>query len=419
MRQNRFNFAGVAFLAVITVTMSINPTIAKDQMDPGINLDYCKAAAAYSAGCKGVSMLVMQNGKIVFEDYPNGHNQNEPHELASGTKSFAGVAAVAAMEDGILSLDEKVSETITEWKGDPRRENITIRQMLNLVSGIKSSSGIAPTYAEAIKSEINAKPEEIFQYGAQSFQIFGELMRRKLSKTKENLRDYLKRRVFQPADIHYGFWRDGRDHLPLVPQGGGFTAREWAKFGEMLRLKGKANGKQILKEEDIPVLFTGTPANPMYGLTFWLNRPMAEEKRSQIRLLTMASDLRFGTRGVPDDLVMAAGAGKQRLYICPSLGLVVVRQADGIGLAMRNKDATGFSDNAFWQYLTEGKADQAAIQAEAAPNSQAPNSQAPNSQRAGGRREAIMRIFDRNHDGTLDQSERQKLRELMQKRRQN
>ena len=80
-----------------------------------------RLAAAYSAASRGVSMLVMVDGRVVFQDYPNGGSPGAAHELASGTKSFWGVAAAAAAADGILSLDEPVAKTLTEWRADPRR----------------------------------------------------------------------------------------------------------------------------------------------------------------------------------------------------------------------------------------------------------------------------------------------------------
>jgi CubicO group peptidase (beta-lactamase class C family) len=76
-------------------------------------------AADYNAARKGVSILVMVDGKIVSEDYPNGGSPGRAHELASGMKGFSGIMAVAAAQDGLLDLDEKVSQTISEGGGTP------------------------------------------------------------------------------------------------------------------------------------------------------------------------------------------------------------------------------------------------------------------------------------------------------------
>lgn len=49
-----------------------------------------------------------------FEDYPGRGSPIRAHELASGTKSFCGVMAVAAVQDGLLSLEEPLAQTLTE-----------------------------------------------------------------------------------------------------------------------------------------------------------------------------------------------------------------------------------------------------------------------------------------------------------------
>lgn len=442
-------FAMASPMAASGPAASIAPANAADskadsKAELRVTLKNCQAAAAYSAQASGLSMLVIEDGKVIFEDYPNGHTASEPHELASGTKSFTGLCALAASEDGILTLDEKVSSTITEWQGDPKRENITIRELLSLTSGITSATGMAPPYAQALQAELTAKPGEKFQYGPAPFQVFGELMVRKLKANKETkdsketkdtevtMVDYLKRRVLDPAGIHVGLWRKGRDGMPLMPQGAAFTAREWAKVGELVLNGGMAGGKQIIQSENLKTLFVGSPANPMYGLSWWLNRPMDDQLRSSIRTLTMASDLRYGAPGVPNDLVMAAGAGKQRLYVIPSMKLVVVRQADVKSELIPGAGKTKFSDVAFWQLLTLGHTDSsgASNKPRALPGlrqsggmagrrggfGQGGTGQAGTGQAGTAQSGRFMRLLDRNHDGVVDQQEKQVFRNLLQRR---
>ena len=63
-------------------------------------------AAEYAAARRGVSLLVMQDGKILFENYPNVGALDKGWELASGTKSFTGIMAALASADGLLDIDE-------------------------------------------------------------------------------------------------------------------------------------------------------------------------------------------------------------------------------------------------------------------------------------------------------------------------
>ena len=90
-----------------------------------------KAAAEYSAARRGAALLVIQNGKAIFESYPGDHSDQETHKIYSGTKGFWVLAALAAEEEGILKLDERVADTIQEWRSDDRKKHITIRQLLD------------------------------------------------------------------------------------------------------------------------------------------------------------------------------------------------------------------------------------------------------------------------------------------------
>ena len=69
-----------------------------------------KAAAEYSAARRGVALLIIQNGKTIFESYPGNHSAQETHRIYSGTKGFWVLAALAAEAEGILKLDERVAD---------------------------------------------------------------------------------------------------------------------------------------------------------------------------------------------------------------------------------------------------------------------------------------------------------------------
>src|SRR5207249_10290644 len=145
----------------------------------------CVRAAKYSESKRGVSMLVMQNRRTLFERYANGGSASGRWPIFSGTKSFWGVAALAAVHDGLFRLDDLVSDTITEWQNDPRKSRITIRQLLNQTDGIEGASRLQRTSlrdrnAVAIRLPAAAEPGSAFIYGPSHLQIFSELLRRKL-----------------------------------------------------------------------------------------------------------------------------------------------------------------------------------------------------------------------------------------------
>lgn len=316
LRSNRMNRR--AFLLAATATAIAGPAYAGDSM-------YVQAAV-YSAARRGVSLLVMQRGEIVFEDYPNDGGAERGWELASGTKSFTGVMVAAAVQDRMLTWDERAADTLTEWRGDALKSRITIRHLLSLTSGITGGPiGRPPTYADAVATAATAPAGERFAYGPTPFQIFGEIMRR---KTGGDPLDYLHRRILDPLAITPTFWRRGVDGMPHMPSGAGLKARDWARFGQFVMNEGEGR----LDRAALTECFRPSRANPGYGLSFWLLR---EGLVPPGRMSGVDVDARLVERFGP--ISMAAGAGDQRLYLIPAQSLVIVRQATGILAAMTGR----------------------------------------------------------------------------------
>ncbi|MBX3387525.1 MAG: serine hydrolase [Phycisphaeraceae bacterium] len=357
--------------------------------------DNCRAAAAYSARHEGHGVLVMLDGRVVFEQYEGGWNGDRPHALASGTKSFCGVAAMLAVQDGLLTLDELVSDTITEWKGDARKSRITVRQILDLSSGLETGEqtlqpmrrrltgrdrqaggggaaarGADDRNAAALEIPLRAEPGTRFIYGPSNFYVFGELMKRKLEEAGTGDWDvaaYLQRRLLDRLGVRARYNRD-RAGNPNLPGGCMVSAREWAKFGEWVRMGGVHGGEQVLRAELMAAMLEPSKNNASYGLTWWLLREgqnpeeelaadMLSEgddaRREAIRERLRQRNRRQATAGPAETLgvgelgVMAAGLGKQRLYVLPKFGLTVVRFGELTG-------GREYQDAAFLALLLEG-----------------------------------------------------------------
>jgi len=295
----------------------------------------CARAAKYSESKRGVSMLVMQNGRTIFEHYANGGSADGRWPIFSGTKSFWGIAALAAVHDGLFKLDDPVSDTITEWKSDPRKSRITIRQLLNQTDGVEGASrlqrpSIRDRNAMAIRLPLVAEPGSAFIYGPSHLQIFSELLRRKLNGRTTT--GYIEGRVLNRLGLgRLNYKKDARDN-PLPATGFELTAREWARLGELVLRRGNYHGRQIVPAELLREAFSGSPANPSYGLTFWLNQEAQSGREADMeRMLDLPWESARWTdvcicKDAPADMVVALGSGYQRLFVIPSLKAIIVRQ---------------------------------------------------------------------------------------------
>lgn len=307
------------------------------------------AAAAYSAQRRGVSLLVWRKGRVVFEDYPAPGGPDRAWELASGTKSFSGVMAAAAVQDGMLRLDERCAETLAEWRGDPDKSALSVRQLLTLTGGVGAGRiGRPPTYADAVAMPLSAPPGTRFLYGPAPFQVFGEIMRRKLlaaGRPADPLA-YLQARIFDPLGIAPQRWRRGADGLPHLPSGAALTARDWATFGAFVLRGGREGGRRLVDPVALGACFEGTAVNPGYGLTWWLLKPGLKPPGRRAGIDESARAL--GDLGLT--VSMAAGAGDQRLYLFPEEDMIVARQSSAVFDALRGR-APDWSDAAFVRLL--------------------------------------------------------------------
>ena len=292
------------------------------------SLEACKSAAAYSEQTRGQAMVVMYDGKIIFEQYADGGGPTKPQMLASGSKSLVGLAAMAAVDDGLIALDDPASKYITEWRSDPVKKQITLRELLTLTSGLTAAERGAAVHAPAWKAiaakPMTGMPGQQFDYGAYHINTFAYAL--EIALHGETFEAYLKRRILDPikVKVDWRFFCD--DHHPQVGGGAFMTARDWARLGQMVCNGGSLDGHIVLKPESLAQCFVGTKLNPAYGLTWWLKKPVDASIVQKIPLLARGWGKVANASSLPDDLVAACGAGKQRLYVIPSLKLVIARQ---------------------------------------------------------------------------------------------
>lgn len=287
-----------------------------------------QAAAAYSAAHGGHALLIKQNGKILHESYTNGHTKSEPHRIYSGTKAFWGLTAFAAEKDGLFSFDERVSDTITEWQGDKRKSQITVRQLLDFSHGLEPMFGLHENTfpdrtASALKARSVASSGKSFIYGPAALQVFHELLARKLQRKQTPIR-YLERKVLSPLGLGSQRYLPDQHGAPLLAAGFMQTARQWSELGTWM-----------LKHEDILMKLQGSSTNTAFAFGFW-NNHSAESKAAREVDAEAMLDKKWQqqswrnaclSRSAPSDLIACIGSYGQRLYIVPSMKLVIVRLA--------------------------------------------------------------------------------------------
>jgi CubicO group peptidase (beta-lactamase class C family) len=288
-----------------------------------------RMAADYSARHRGVSFLAIQGGRTLLEQ-----NAKTPHKIYSGTKAFWDLAALAAAEDGLISLDDHVADTIRSWRSDPRRAQVTIRQLLDFDSGLEPEFFLHETQSgdrdtTAIGARIAAEPGSAFIYGPAALQVFHFVLKEKLRG--ESPTHYLERRVLHRLGLGAQRYLTDRAGNPLLAAGWILTAKQWVKLGQLVL----ANGTPVISPSSLGHCWRGTAANRAFSLGWWNNRAAPNGREFDFEQMLIPKwqnqDWREAClcRDAPSDLVACVGSKGQRLYVIPSLQLIVVRHANG------------------------------------------------------------------------------------------
>ena len=288
-----------------------------------------RIAAAYSASHGGKSFLALQHGRTLLEQ-----SAREPRKIYSGTKAFWNLAALAATEDGLLSLDEPVATTIPAWRNDPRKSRITIRQLLDFSCGLEPmfylhNDDPGDRDRIAIGGSIVASPGSAFIYGPSALQVFHQVLKEKLHG--ESPTHYLEHRVLHRLGLGSQRYLKDSASNPLLAAGWQLSARQWARLGQLVL----ADGAPVITSSSLKQCWRGSSANRAFSLGWWNNRtaPGGREFDFEDMLVPKWPRQNWSDaclcRDAPSDLVACIGSGYQRLYVIPSMGLVVVRQGSG------------------------------------------------------------------------------------------
>jgi len=279
------------------------------------------------------ALVVMYNGKIVAERYGEGIEQETRLLSRSLGKTVTAALVGLMVSDGRLALDAPVPVKAWSQPGDPRG-SITLRNLLQMTSGLEHKEDATPRYesdtvrmlftdgAQDMAAYAESKPVarpagNMFVYSSADTIILCDLMTRMLT-TSENpdirrkaMLEFIEGRLMAPAGLH-SLTPEFDPHGTMI--GGAMmhmTPRDYARFGDLLRNKGRVNGHQLLSARWVSFMTSPSLRNPAYGGHIWLNRQGPENP--------------LFPGWAPKDLFGAVGHHGQYILVSPSQKLVVVR----------------------------------------------------------------------------------------------
>lgn len=345
-------FRALDRLSVLAKSRVIAAGSAPSPLPPGPPLKMAMDVDAYMAGQRSAALLVLHDGKLRMERYGLDFDASGRWTSFSVAKSMTSTLVGAALKDGsIKSMDDKVTDYIPQMKGSAY-DDVSIRQLLTMTSGIKWNEDYADPNADVAKFN-NHKPEEgmdalvsymrklprevpagtRWHYSTGETNLVGILVSQ---ATKKPLATYLSEKIWVPAGMEQqGTWllsKTGQEISGCCIQA---TARDYARFGQFILNGAMVNGQTIVPDgwlAEATSARTGIGESDRgYGYQWWTY-----------------ADGTFSARGIFG----------QAIFIDPKRKLVIVSNANWAGGA-RDPVATSARE-AFYKVVQKTVYDEAA-----------------------------------------------------------
>ncbi len=220
---------------------------------------------AYLTSQHGAALLILQGGKLRLERYGLGFDGGGRWTSFSVAKSFTSTLVGAALKDGaIKSMDDKVSDYITDMKGSAY-DDVSVRQLLTMTSGIRwnedygdPNSDVArfnnhkpEAGVDALVSYLRRLPRDVpagtrWNYSTGETNLVGVLITRAVGKPlTEYMQEKIWSRIGSEQQATWLLSKTGQEISGCCIQA---SPRDYARFGLFILEGAKVNGQALLPD---------------------------------------------------------------------------------------------------------------------------------------------------------------------------
>jgi CubicO group peptidase (beta-lactamase class C family) len=232
------------------------------------------------------SVMVVRRGQVIAEGWWSPYRADRPHALFSISKSFTSTAVGLLIEDGQLSLDDRVVDLLPDdapASVDERLASVRVRHLLSMSTGQArdglESAGAAGWARSILEVPVAHEPGTRFMYQTGATYLLAAIATR---LTGERLLDHLTPRLLEPLGIEGATWERGPDGIDAGGFGLSMTTEDVAAFGQLLLQRGQWEERQLVPAAWIDAatsahVSNGDPRLPSdwtqgYGFQFWRGR---------------------------------------------------------------------------------------------------------------------------------------------------
>ncbi|QIB67196.1 serine hydrolase domain-containing protein [Kineobactrum salinum] len=301
-----------------------------------------QSALDYARGQSTSAVVIVHRGEIIAQRYWAVTERAESRyplflggqsaagapieDVASLQKSVVSLLAGIALDQGLLELETPVSAYLgAGWSRAGEHEAaITVRHLLSMTSGL--TPGL----------EHEASAGTLWRYNTRAYSQLPSVLEK---VTDQDIATLTARWLTEPLGLEDTAWRERpwvTASVDANPLGLYTSASDLARIGELILARGVWDGCSLVSEDYLDAATSPSQSlNPAYGFLWWLNGYALQPPPGEAGQDVLAA-------AAPEDLVAAQGALGRKLYIVPSLDLVVVRLGDAA--------ADNFNEH-FWSLL--------------------------------------------------------------------
>jgi len=256
---------------LVTLALLIIPFTVKSQDQNSLNSAALNELKEEVIATNSDAFLLIQDDSLLVEWYSE---KPEKIELMSGLKSVIALGVGRMLyQQKIDSLDQPVHTFFPEWK-QGRKKDITIRHLLNHTSGLQnvSNAGVeiypSPNALQlALAAELTSEPGAKFSYNNKAVNLLAGIFQKATGKRMDH---YFRDELFKPLQITDYKWYLDESETPHAMAGLELSARDFAKFGQLILHKGIWNDQRLVSEDFLDeMLKQGQSYYPLSGLLWW------------------------------------------------------------------------------------------------------------------------------------------------------
>ncbi|MBR3284847.1 MAG: serine hydrolase [Bacteroidales bacterium] len=220
-----------------TIQDAVNSLLADDEADPSVTFE---------------SLMILKHGDVLYENWYGDAAPDKPHAMHSVSKSFTATAIGMLVDQGKLSVTDKVIDFFPDQLPEEISDNLkamTVKDLLTMNCGHETEVNRrnADDWVTAFLAHpVTKTPGTWYCYNSMGTYMLSAIAQ-KLCGQKIN--DFLTPRLWEKLHIAVPEWEESPQGINAGGWGLYLKTEDMAKFGQLFLQKGKWNGEQLISEK--------------------------------------------------------------------------------------------------------------------------------------------------------------------------